>query len=185
MGDFADLDVHTRLGGMAGRPAEEAFLRWMTQVKGYLLNQRVFRYGVDQWPTNQVVATMDAWERHTPDFLSVGGHFWEVEGTDAGAWTFKKEKLAALTHWHTSLTGARQLRWFLYHRPSDTAVICSHDTVLWAINQAESEYSEDLFDGENKPGWRVPLHVFLDVMVACSPFEADKLAERHRAKQAA
>lgn len=178
MAAFNERDIHSRIGGLAGRPAEAAFLRWLDAAKGYRLGERVFRYGLDQVPTGgAVAATFTPRLLHTPDFVSVGGHLWEVEGTRHESFQFKREKLDALNAWASQLTGKRQLRWFLYRSQDETAIVCSHEMVLWAINQPDAEYLPDLYDG--KDGWQVPFTVFEQVLVDANPFDAeDEVAKK-------
>lgn len=156
---FSTQDVHERIGGLAGKPAEEAFLKVMA-AEGYELGVRIARWGFDGFDTsNRVIATLPAFIRHAPDFVQVGGHMWEAQGCgEDRMFVFKKDKLESMWMWHALLlpTG-RELRWALYVQPDEVLYRSSFDHVLWAI-QTHGEYHEEVVPG--KDGWLVPVSAF-------------------------
>lgn len=176
LGEFHKLDVADRINGLAGQPAEDAFLRWQSS-RGNILDDKVFRYGFDRVPTTATGFTrVSPVLRHTPDYVAEG-HLWECEGS-TGTWQIKQEKVDALNVWH-QLTVNVDLRWFLYNSADETAVVCSHVCLLAVI--AETNKVADLFPGENKPGWLVTSDSFANRFVAGSPFEAERAQYRLQA----
>ena len=170
-----DLDLATRLEGRAGTTAESVFEAHMAE-RGYVLGEHLWRLGFDRVRTaDGVVATLPRWLRHTPDYVQVGGHLWEVQGTGAErALLVKAEKLDALhRHWHLSLGGTRQLRWALYAQSEEQLIVATHSRVVAACHHPNTEYREQLLD--HKAGWRIPIEVLLERTVA-HPFRAEKAA---------
>lgn len=151
--------IDTRIGGLAGGPAETAFVAVM-EADGYLLDRKLFRFGLEQLPTEgAVVPTLTPLVRHAPDFVQVGGHMWEVQGCGADrTFTFKREKLDALWQWFMLLNkDGRDLRFALYVQPDQLVYRSSFEHVLWACYN-KGEFSEAVVD--DKPGWRVPSNAF-------------------------
>lgn len=179
-GAFHTQDVHQRIhGGTAGRIAEGAFLRWLEATKGYRLGERVEKRGLNEVSTKYgMAATLLPWQRMEPDFRTIGGHCWEVEGTASDWFDFKADKLEALNWWAGQLAaGNRDLRWFLYQSHLELATFADHATVLAAVEHPEAVWFDSLYDdgAKPRPGWRVPARVFEETLVAGDPFRANRL----------
>lgn len=175
--EFHAQDVHARIGGLAGTPAENAFLEWQAS-RGRLPGTHVVRFGFDQVDTSAgLVASMEPMLRHVPDFVTVGGHLFEVQGSGDGVWVFKEEKLTALHLWDRILSDGRQLRWFLYRSDENTAVVCTHQCLTSVLLHApDVQWSSDLFEG--KSGWVVPETAFGQWLVHDDPFVAEKVQRK-------
>lgn len=180
MVEFRKQDVHERIAGLAGTPAETAFVNWQAS-RGRTVGSHVVRFGFDQVDTSAgLVATVEPMLRHVPDFVTIGGHLYEVQGCGDGRWSVKEEKLNALHQWDRILSDGRQLRWFLYRSDEQTAVVCTHQVLTQVLlNSPDVEWLEDLFDG--KPGWVVPETAFSSWLVAGDPFYAEKVQRRYAA----
>ena len=156
---FHEDSVENRIAGLAGGPAEAAFIKVM-EADGYMLDRKLFRFGLEKLPTEgAVVPTLTPLVRHAPDFVQVGGHMWEVQGcgTDR-TFTFKREKLEALWQWFMLLNrDGRDLRFALYVQPDNIVYRSSIEHVLWAC-YTRGEFHEAVVD--TKPGWRVPADAF-------------------------
>lgn len=174
---FSDDSVHSRIAGLAGTPAEGAFLEWQ-EGRGRRLGSHIVRLGFDQVDTSAgLVASLEPVLRHIPDFATVGGHLFEVQGSGDGVWVFKQEKLNSLHLWDRMLSDGRQLRWFLYRSDTRSAIVCSHQALWEVISSAPLvEWCDDLFEG--KPGWRVPEDAFGPWLVAGDPFSAEKVQRK-------
>jgi hypothetical protein len=157
---YRDDTIHERIGTIAGRPAESAFIAAMAK-RGYNIGEKLFRFGFEQVPTKfGVAATFPSWVLHAPDYIQVGGHMWEVQGCGHdGIVRFKREKLTTLWEdWHVRLGGNRQVQFAVYSMRDEVVYLLTFDMVLWAIDQPESRYLEQLVDA--KDGWEVPLELF-------------------------
>jgi hypothetical protein len=151
--------VDNRIAGLAGGPAEDAFVRVM-DADGYALGRKLFRFGLEKLPTEgAVVPTLTSLIRHAPDFVQVGGHMWEVQGCGQDrTFTFKQEKLQALWSWFLLLNqDGRDLRFALYVQPDNIVYRSSFEHVLWACYE-KGDFSEAVVD--DKPGWRVHAQAF-------------------------
>lgn len=176
--EFYEQSLANRVGSdsLAGRPAEDAFVRWQA-AKGRLEGEHFIRLGFDRVSTTAgLVASMDPSQQHLPDYIQVGGHAWEVQGAAEGVWKVKQEKVEALTRYELNLTGGRNLRWFLYNQADDAAVICSHACLLAVLNRLE--LVENLLD--HKSGWLVPAEAFDPHYVFGDPFAAEKAQRKQQ-----
>lgn len=156
MSGYANENVHDRIDGLAGGPAEAAFEAVMAD-RGRVVGQNLFRFGFDRVDTeSRVLPTLPRVLRHAPDYISAGGHMWEVQGCGVDrTFTFKEEKLADLLSWGKFLN--RRVRWGLFIQPDDVVLLATMDAVLWAIQQPETEHVIlDPDDRFPKPAWRVP-----------------------------
>lgn len=170
---WSDQNVHDRISGLAGKPAENAFELVMAD-RGRILGQHLFRFGFDQVDTRDgVVATFSRVIRHTPDYLSTGGHFYEVQGCGYDrTLTFKKEKLEDLMKW--AEFAGRQVRWAFYVQADDVVLFATMDAVLSALTDERT--TQTVLDAETqnpKQAWRVPVEVFYEKRVK-DCFAADK-----------
>jgi hypothetical protein len=158
MSAYRGEELDSRISGMAGDPAEDAFRRYMA-TKNYREGEHYERSGWDRTDTGTAfLATLPPTERYRPDFVQIGGHWWECQGFGAeGIVRFKKEKLEVLwDHYAQRGEANRQVRFFLYDSSRDRAMVMPIQMVLWAINQPQARYDEKLLDGK-KAGWEVPL----------------------------
>jgi len=161
MSNYSNESVHDRLNGLAGKPAEQAFELVMAE-RGRIIDQNLFRFGFDKGDTeNRVIPTLPRILRHAPDYISAGGHMWEVQGCGQDrTFTFKEEKLADLLAWGQFIN--RRVRWGLFIQPDQSMLLATMDAVLWAIQQPEAEHVVLDADERNpKPAWRVPVEVLL------------------------
>lgn len=160
MGTFSEQDVHHRIGTLAGKPAEQAFLRVLA-AEGRHLGQKVFRLGLDQLPTSDgIIATLGPFTRYAPDFVAVGGSCYEVQGCgEDGLVTFKLEKLLTQAAWHAQLAAEkRDLRYAIYAQHLDLLFRVTFEHVLWAVATHGGILRVVVDD---KLGWKVPVEAFL------------------------
>lgn len=172
---YNERSIHERIGGLAGKPAENAFVAVM-QDQGRELGKHVFRFGFDQVSTTDgVVATFPPVLRHTPDFVSVGGHIWECQGCGVDRMiTIKEDKLSDLLKWQQFIN--RSLRWSFYVQPDDIVLFATTDAVLWAINHEDTQTTVlDPDTSAPKKAWRVPVSVFMERRVK-DAFAAERKA---------
>ena len=169
---FAAGDTHARIGGLAGRPAEQAATAFLLER-----GRKPVRFGLDGVDTARAVAT--TWPAHIrgmPDLL-VAGHFVEVQGTNKPHVYFKAAKLDALAWWqtHAAPMTVRYLIW-LQHR--DEIIATTLDTIRWAVRHPDAEWSEQGPGDDAKPGWWVPIAVFRQVEVV-DAWQAQKAWRDH------
>ena len=185
MSGYRAGDLAGRISGLAGGPAEAAFQRHM-QARGKAEGRDFLRTGYDRTDTDSgILATLPPAERYRPDFIGMGGHWYEVQGYGSeGIIRFKREKLEVLwDHYAQRGESVRQVRFFLYDSATDTAFIMPMQAVLWAIAQPESRYSDTLLDGR-KAGWEVPASLFGRRLVEDACEYAKQLAAKARAESA-
>lgn len=176
--DFFERELDERIGAdsLAGRPAEQAFVRWQA-ARGRVEGEHFIRLGFDRVSTKSgLVASLDPSQQHMPDYLQVGGHAWEVQGAAGTEWKVKKEKVDALTRYELQLSGGRNLRWFFYDQGTDSALICSHACLLSVVEQLE--LLPELLD--HKAGWKVPATAFGNHLVFGDPFAAERVQRKQQ-----
>lgn len=161
MTGYSSDTLTSRITGMAGDPAEHAFRAYMASLNRFE-GQHYIRTGYDRTDMDTgFLATLPPEERHRPDFIQIGGHWWEVQGYGAdNHLKVKRDKLEVLwTHYANCGFGTRQVRFFIYSSATGRCLIMPIQTILWAVQQPEATYSETLLDGR-KPGWTVPVDLF-------------------------
>jgi hypothetical protein len=173
---YMESSLEERIHGLAGDPAENAFRRYMA-TEGKLENQHYYRIGYDRTDTSTAfLATLPLVERYRPDFIQIGGHYWEVQGYGhKQTILFKREKIEVQwKHYAGHGQSRRQLRFFLYDSSRDAALVMPVQTVLWALRHADSVYDENAV-GEGKAAWTVPADVFRERLVVDALDVAKKL----------
>lgn len=161
--DWHKQNVHQRIAGMAGTLAEGKFEAWMAS-RGYHLNEKLLRKGHDQVSTRYgIVATLEPWEQKGPDYVQLGGHYWEVMGGRDHI-KVKRDKLEVLwREYQLRLSERREVRFYFYFSETDEGIVCDFPCVLWALHDPRARYEERLVDA--KDGWVVPVEVFRDRLV--------------------
>jgi hypothetical protein len=170
---FHERSIHERISGLAGKPAENAFELVMAE-RGRIVGQQLFRFGFDQVDTRDgAVATFPRVMRHTPDYISVGGHLYEVQGCgNDRTLTFKKEKLEDMLKW--AEFAGRELRWAFFIQADDCVLFATMDAVISSLSDPRTTQTILDPDTQNpKEAWRVPVEVFYDTRVR-DCFAADR-----------
>lgn len=170
MAGFARLTLEGRLGAhaLAGRPAEQAFRRYMGSL-GRIEGTHYTHTGHDRVDTSAgLVATMAPEDAHGVDFISLGGHNWEVQGFGrTGEVLLKLEKVEPLTAKRDRLAPGRQVRWFLFDQPNDAAWLMPHETILNALTHPACRH--ELVDGRKAGVW-VPVRQVFGQQLLVDPF---------------
>ena len=160
-----EQSIHDRISGLAGKPAENAFELVMAD-RDRVLGKQLFRFGFDQVDTRDgALATFPRVLRHAPDYVSVGGHMYEVQGCGQDrTLTFKREKLEDMLKWQEFM--GRQVRWAFFVQADDTVLFSTMDAVLSALQDERTTMTVLDPDTLNpKEAWRVPVEVLYDKRV--------------------
>lgn len=168
MSRFRERDVHQRIGGDAGKPAEQAVMRWASTLPDWQWSED----GLRQRSTHKRGVSKLHWSLRTiPDFTftpdSWGGTpvLLEAQGARDDRFVLKWTKLVGLLRWQ-AFTGHPVLL-AVYQQQHERLWVADMDTMLHVVRHPDTEPGVlDL--GEKKPKlcWYVPFGLLADHEVA-------------------